>query len=79
MIASIMNVSVDIQLDESRLRPVKSEVERLWADNTKARTLLNWSPSYAGLDGLRTGLSKTIDWFQNPTNLACYKSQIYNI
>ena len=79
MIASIMNVSVDIQLDESRLRPVKSEVERLWADNTKARTLLNWSPLYAGLDGLRTGLSKTIDWFQNPTNLACYKSQIYNI
>ena len=52
LIASIMNVSVDIQLDESRVRPVKSEVERLWADNTKARTLLNWSPSYAGLDGL---------------------------
>ena len=38
-------------------------------------TLLNWSPLYAGLDGLRTGLTKTIDWFQILQS-SCYKSQI---
>lgn len=79
IIADIMNVEIEIVSDEERLRPEKSEVERLWADNSKALKLINWSPKYAGLTGFRSGLSKTIDWFLNPENLKQYKTEIYNL
>ncbi|HEY3432212.1 MAG TPA: NAD-dependent 4,6-dehydratase LegB [Rhodocyclaceae bacterium] len=79
MIADIMNADITIVTDEQRLRPGKSEVERLWADNRKARELLRWQPEHGGLDGLRRGLEKTVAWFLDPTNLARYKSDIYNI
>ena len=79
LIASVMNAEVEIVTDEARLRPKNSEVERLWADNTKARELFGWSPSYGGLDGLRRGLVETANWFSVPGNLQAYKSNIYNI
>jgi dTDP-glucose 4,6-dehydratase len=79
MIAEVMGAEVEIETDEVRLRPEKSEVERLWADNSKAAALLGWKPRYAGLDGLRIGLSQTAEWFGNPENLRNYKSDIYNI
>jgi NAD dependent epimerase/dehydratase len=79
MIAEVMGTEVEIETDEVRLRPEKSEVERLWADNSKASDLLGWKPEYAGLDGLRRGLSQTAEWFSNPENLRSYKSDIYNI
>ena len=79
MIADIMGVEVEVLTDTSRLRPEKSEVERLWADNAKAARIAGWSPRYGGLDGLRRGLSETIDWFTEPANLARYKPGIYNI
>ena len=79
MIADIMNSDVTILTDEKRLRPGKSEVERLWADNRKARELLRWQPEHGGLDGLRRGLEKTVAWFLDPANLARYKADIYNI
>lgn len=78
-IAEIMGVEVEIKTDEVRLRPGKSEVERLWADNKKAKELFGWSPVYGGHDGLRKGLSETIDWFLNPTILNKYKLNTYNI
>jgi dTDP-glucose 4,6-dehydratase len=79
MIAEVMGAEVEIETDDVRLRPEKSEVERLWADNSKATELLGWTPQYAGLDGLRVGLSQTAEWFSNPENLRNYKSDIYNI
>ena len=79
MIADIMGVEVEVVTDADRLRPEKSEVERLWADNAKAARLAGWRPRYGGLDGLRRGLSETIDWFTEPANLARYKPGIYNI
>ncbi|TGU70605.1 SDR family NAD(P)-dependent oxidoreductase [Geomonas terrae] len=79
MIADVMNVDVEIETDDVRLRPDKSEVERLWADNQKALALTGWQPKYAGKDGLRRGLHETIEWFVNPQNLACYKADRYNI
>ena len=78
-IAALMGVDVDISTDEQRLRPEKSEVERLWASNTKAHDLLGWRPKYAGLEGLQRGLQHTINWFGDPANLATYKSDIYNL
>lgn len=79
LIAELMETDISIETEEQRLRPAKSEVERLWADNTKARTLLAHEQQYAGLDGLRRGLAETITWFRNPANLSAYKVGIYNI
>lgn len=79
LIADVMKTEVEIETDAVRLRPEKSEVERLWADNSRARALFDWEPRYAGVDGLRRGLSETATWFTNPANLAGYKSGRYNI
>lgn len=79
MISDIMNAKVDIETDDIRLRPDKSEVERLWADNQKALKLAGWQPKYAGREGLRRGLTETIEWLSKPENLACYKADRYNI
>ncbi len=79
MIAEVMGAQVEIETDEVRLRPEKSEVERLWADNSKAASLLGWKPQYAGLEGLRVGLTQTAEWFSNPDNLRSYKADTYNI
>ena len=68
-----------IETDEERLRPEKSEVNRLWADNSKAKRLLGWEPEYGGRDGFKRGLSETVEWFTNPENLKRYKADIYNI
>jgi NAD dependent epimerase/dehydratase len=79
IIAEVMGTEIEIVTDEQRLRPQKSEVERLWASNQKARELLSWSPKYAGVDGLRRGLAETAAWFSKPSNLSFYKSDIYNL
>jgi dTDP-glucose 4,6-dehydratase len=78
-IAELMGVEIEIESDGQRLRPEKSEVERLWACNSKARQLLDWQPGYGGLEGFRRGLRATIDWFCEPRNLTSYKTDRYNI
>ncbi len=79
LIADIMQVELEIETDEARLRPANSEVERLCASNAKARELFGWQPAYAGLDGFRRGMEATIAWFRDPVNLAGYKAGIYNL
>lgn len=79
LIARLMDADVEIVTDAQRLRPDKSEVERLWASNDKARALFGWQPAYAGRDGLARGLRETIAWFTDPRNLAAYKTDRYNI
>ncbi len=79
MIADIMGVNLTIETDEQRLRPEKSEVERLWAENKKAKELLKWEPKYGGKEGFQRGLEETIEWFTNPKNLSQYKADVYNI
>jgi NAD dependent epimerase/dehydratase len=79
MIAEVMETELEIETDEVRLRPANSEVERLWADNSKARRQLGWSPEFGGLDGLRRGLEITAQWFMDPANLRRYKTDIYNV
>lgn len=78
-IGKIMSVDIEIKSDEERLRPAKSEVERLWADNAKAARLLNWKPEYGNIAGLERGLAETVAWFVNPQNLWQYKADRYNI
>jgi len=79
LIAEIMGHPLEIVTDDVRLRPASSEVERLWADNAKARELFGWSPSHGGRDGLRRGLATTVKGFVNPENLRGYKTGIYNL
>ncbi|NYB52943.1 MAG: GDP-mannose 4,6-dehydratase [Methanobacteriaceae archaeon] len=71
-IFSLMDSDTEITTDVERLRPEKSEVERLWCDNQKAKELLNWNPETSLEDGLR----QTIEWIEN--NLNFYKTGIYN-
>ncbi|MBS1189848.1 MAG: family NAD(P)-dependent oxidoreductase [Rhodocyclaceae bacterium] len=79
LIAEAMNAEIEIVTDEARLRPEKSEVERLWADNAKARELFGWQPAYAGRDGFKRGLQETAAWFVQGHNLRSYKADVYNI
>lgn len=78
-IADLMGKEFEIVSDENRRRPDKSEVERLLADNTKAREFFDWRPLYTDREGLRTGLKETIAWFCNENNLRNYKADRYNI
>ncbi|MCG2581565.1 MAG: NAD-dependent 4,6-dehydratase LegB [Marinobacter sp.] len=75
MIREIMNREVSFITDDERMRPGKSEVFRLWGDNTLIRKLTGFAPRH----DLRQGLTKTIDWFTRPDNLARYKADIYNV
>jgi len=79
LIADVMGQEIEILTDTQRLRPEKSEVERLWADNTKAKKLLEWEPEFCGGNGFRRGLAKTIEWVTDQANLLTYKSDKYNI
>jgi NAD dependent epimerase/dehydratase len=79
LVAEIMNVEVEIQNAGERQRPKKSEVERLWADNTRANELLDWQPKYKGREGFKLGLAETIEWIIDPKNLIRYKSEMYNL
>ncbi len=79
VIADALGVEVDVERDDARVRPEKSEIERLWADNAKIRRLTGWKPEYGGLDGFRRGIAETLDWIRRPENLDRYKSEIYNV
>jgi NAD dependent epimerase/dehydratase len=61
MIAKISRMDIEICVDNSRIRPEKSEVERLCASNQKARDILGWKPEH----NLEQGLRITYDWFKN--------------
>lgn len=75
LIKDIMKSDVRFITEEQRLRPEKSEVFRLWCDNTRIEKLTGFKPD----NTLRQGLEKTIDWFTRPENLARYKTGIYNV
>lgn len=78
-IAELMGVEINIETEDTRLRPDASEVERLWCDNRKAAERIGWQPAHAGLAGFRRGLEATIAWFASPKNRAGYKAHLYNV
>jgi NAD dependent epimerase/dehydratase len=79
LIAETMGVQVELVSDDARMRPANSEVERLWADNNKAKQIFGWQPTYGGHDGFKRGLRETIEWFTQSHNLRSYKTDIYNL
>ena len=72
-IIDIIGKDVKILCDEERIRPEKSEVNRLWADNTKIKELTEWAPKYS----IDEGLAETVDWIKE--NMKHYKPDIYNV
>ena len=75
LIKELMNSDVEFVVDENRIRPSKSEVFRLWCDNSKIKELTGFKPQV----NIKEGLQKTIDWITQPDNLKKYKSEIYNV
>ena len=78
LVAEIMGTEVNIVSDEARIRPEKSEVDRLLADTSKVQRVFDWKPDHGGLEGFKIGLEKTVDWFSKPENRARYKADVYN-
>lgn len=68
-----INPNATIICDEERLRPEKSEVNRLLGSNEKIKSLTSWSPKYT----FEQGIAETIEWIKG--NLDKYKADIYNI
>jgi NAD dependent epimerase/dehydratase len=75
MLIEIINPNAIIVQDQERIRPEKSEVFRLFGDNTKIIENTNWRPQFT----LKQGLEDTIKWFSDKSNLSQYKANIYNI
>ncbi|MES9857786.1 MAG: NAD-dependent 4,6-dehydratase LegB [Sedimenticola sp.] len=75
IIKELMNSDVQLITDEQRIRPEKSEVFRLWCDNTKIEKLTGFKPQV----DIREGLQRTIDWFTLGENLSSYKAGVYNV
>ena len=71
-ISKIINKEIEIEIDNQRVRPDKSEVNRLMCDNRKLINNTKWKPNY----NLDTGLQETINWLKENKNL--FKYNIYN-
>ena len=74
-IISQINPDAKIVCDDQRIRPEKSEVERLLGSNAKIQKLTGWEPKYT----FSQGLTETIAWFCDEKNLLKYKAKIYNV
>jgi nucleoside-diphosphate-sugar epimerase len=73
LVAELVDHEVKVEVDEERLRPPDSEVERLVADCSKAKRILGWEHQ----TGFEEGLRRTIDWMRGA--LSTYKPTIYNV
>ena len=78
-IAEAIGRPIAVEIDPNRVRPEGSEVDRLWADNTRARELIGWTPEYGGLDGFKRGIAETVEWFADPKNRGHYTSDRYMV
>ena len=74
-IITLINPDATITPQEERLRPEKSEVERLFGSHEKIKRLTQWKQTYT----LEQGLAETIEWFREPKNIIKYKADIYNL
>lgn len=79
VIAEAMGANITITCENERMRPEKSEVERLLACNKKAAELTGWKPEYGSLEGFTRGINATAEWFVKPENLRAYRTDRYNV
>ena len=64
-------------IDKNRIRPMKSEVMRLYSSNKKAKDILKWEPKYKGINGFKKGLGETIKWLEDYKKSNFYNSDNY--
>lgn len=74
-IAHVMGREVAVEVEDQRVRPAGSEVQRLVCDSTLLRQTTGWFPRH----DLASGLSVTAEWFLDPRNLARYRPDRYNL
>jgi NAD dependent epimerase/dehydratase len=72
-ISSLTGKQIELFSDNQRIRPEKSEVERLVCNNEKIKGNTNWKPQYT----LESGLLETIEWIKK--NMSNYKTELYNV
>ncbi|WP_326700844.1 GDP-mannose 4,6-dehydratase [Streptomyces sp. NBC_01754] len=75
LIGKVTGTEVEVRENAERVRPAASEVMRLVADATRLRETTGWAPAH----DLEDGLARTAAFFQDPANLARYKTGIYNV
>lgn len=75
IIKELMESDVKFITDKQRIRPEKSEVFRLWCDNSKIQQLTGFKPQF----DIQHGLQKTIEWITEKDNIKKYKTEIYNV
>jgi NAD dependent epimerase/dehydratase len=73
LVSECLGKKINIRKEKDRIRPKKSEVERLFSDSGKAKELFDWNPRIE----LKEGISRTIRWLEK--NIHRYKNGIYNI
>jgi len=73
LISELIGTTIEISSDEQRIRPDKSEVERLFCNNNKIKLNTLWQPDYT----LESGLKETIEWIEK--NQTYFKTDIYNV
>lgn len=74
-VSEIAGRKLSAKQDSSRVRPDKSEVDKLQCDASKARSLLSWEPQVT----LEEGLRRVWDWFAEPTNRAYFVHRGYTL
>lgn len=79
VVAEVTGQPLEPVVEDQRLRPTGSEVERLLADNSKAKALTGWAPSHTKRDGFRRGIEKTVEWLSDPANSIATKSDLYTL
>ncbi|MFK7871967.1 MAG: NAD-dependent 4,6-dehydratase LegB [Oligoflexales bacterium] len=77
LIFGIAGREKETKQDSNRMRPDRSEVQRLWADNSRIKELTNWTPEYGGQEGFRRGLERTMEWFHAHQHL--YRAHEYHV
>jgi dTDP-glucose 4,6-dehydratase len=79
MLSEITGRTPTVEVEHNRMRPEASEVQRLYADNSRARELFGWKPEFAGREGFKRALAITAAWFAEPGNRARYRVATYTI
>ena len=73
LVSECLGKKIEVKREKERIRPKKSEVDRLFSDSGKARELFDWKPRME----LKEGINRTIRWIEK--NIPRYKNGIYNI
>ena len=79
IISEKINHNAKISYDHQRIRPEKSEVERLFCDNSKALQFLDWKPHYNNKLNFSKGIKETINWYKDKNNISNFKDLGYVI